>query len=70
MNSIKDEQGNDVLVIYPEEIEALTISKKTKKMRVYCRPNGFFEFQYKKKPLITDNYIRFDEGISHLELSQ
>ncbi|HEY7081597.1 MAG TPA: hypothetical protein VH500_18040 [Nitrososphaeraceae archaeon] len=70
MNSIKDEQGNNVLVIYHEEIEALTISKKTKKMRVYCRPKGFFEFRYKKKLLITDNHLRFDEGVSHLELSE
>jgi hypothetical protein len=70
MNCIKDEQGNDVLVIYPEEIDALTISKKNKEVRVYCRPKGFFEFRYKKKLLITDNQLRFDEGVAHLELSE
>ncbi|HEY7082975.1 MAG TPA: hypothetical protein VH500_25055 [Nitrososphaeraceae archaeon] len=61
MQSIKNKQGDDVLVIYSEEIEAMTISKKTKKMRVYFRPEGFFEFRFKKKALITDNYLRFDE---------
>jgi hypothetical protein len=64
LHNKKDKQGDDVLVIYSEEIEAMTISKKTKRMRVYFRPKGFFEFQFKKKALITDNYLRFDEGIS------
>jgi hypothetical protein len=66
MNSIKDKQGNNVLVIHSEEIEAMTISKKTKKMRVYCKPKGFFEFQYKKKPLVIDDYLRFDETVVEL----
>ncbi|MGA7900268.1 MAG: hypothetical protein WCA39_15545 [Nitrososphaeraceae archaeon] len=64
MNSIKDKQGDNVFVIYSEEIEAMTISKKTNKLRVYCRPRGFFEFRFKRRAVVTDNYLRFEEGIT------
>lgn len=63
MNTIKDEKGNNILVIYSEEIEAMTISRKSKKMRVYCRPTGYFEFQLRKKAMVVDKSLRFDEEI-------
>jgi hypothetical protein len=57
---VRDSKGNDVLIIYSEEIEALTITNKTKKVRVYCKPSGYFEFHYKKKDFDIDNNFRFD----------
>ncbi|GEM_PF-4820396 len=63
MNTIKDKKGNNILVIYSEEIEAMTISRKTKKMRVYCKPTGYFEFQLRKKAMVVDKRLRFDEEL-------
>jgi hypothetical protein len=63
MNTIKDKQGNNILVIYSEEIEAVTLSSKAKKVRVYCRPTGYFEFRLKKKALVSDKYLRFEEDL-------
>jgi hypothetical protein len=60
VEKIRDRDGNDTLVIYSEEIEAMTISNKNKKVRVYCKPAGFFEFKYKKKIFNIDNNSRFD----------
>jgi predicted nucleic-acid-binding Zn-ribbon protein len=60
VDKVRDNKGNDVLIIYSEEIEALTISNKTKKVRVYCKPCGYFEFHFKKKVFNINNNFRFD----------
>jgi hypothetical protein len=60
VEKVTDCNGNDTLIIYSEEIEAVTISNKTKKVRVYCRPAGVFEFRYKKKVFDIDKGTRFD----------
>ena len=60
VEKVTDCNGNDTLVVYSEEIEAMTISNKTKKVRVYCKPAGVFEFRYKKKVFDIDNSVRFD----------
>lgn len=64
MNSTKDNQGDNLFVIYSEEIEAVTISKKNNKLRVYCRPGGFFEFRFKRRALVTNNHLRFEESVT------
>ena len=60
VEKLVDSNGNDTLVIYSEEIEAMTISNKTKEVKVYCKPTGVFEFRYKKKVFDIDNSVRFD----------
>ena len=60
VEKVTDCNGNDTLVIYSEEIEAMTISNKTKRVKVYCKPAGVFEFRYKKKVFDIDTGVRFD----------
>jgi hypothetical protein len=60
VEKVTDCNGNDTLVLYSEEIEAMTISNNTRKVRVYCKPAGVFEFKYKKKIFDIDNNVRFD----------
>ena len=45
-------------------LDSIAISVEANKLRVYCRPRGFFEFRFKRRAVVTDNYLRFEEGIT------